>query len=157
VRSGCSIQPGPLRQFPQYRIDQPYSIDIARLPGEFHAFKDSGMRWDAIEQQKLQGSQLKRNLHRVGQVAPTSGKRSTDTLLQRELPSQHSHDQGCRQISVERRQCFHPFGTKQRVTVQLRLPAEFKQQLEGSASGWGDRAALPDWSYSHDFTMTKVT
>ena len=103
VCSGCSIQLGRLRQLPQYRVDQPHGVGIARLPGEFHAFEDSGARRDAIKQQKLQCAQLKRNLHRVSQVTSALGKSFTNTLLQRELPSQHSHDQGCRQISVESR------------------------------------------------------
>jgi hypothetical protein len=40
------------------------------------------VRGDAIEQQKLHGSQLERNLHRVSQVTLAFGKRFTDALLE---------------------------------------------------------------------------
>ena len=68
------------------------------------------------------------------------GKSIPDALLQDQLPAQNAHHQRGGEVLVQVRERFHWFGTKQVITVQVRLPPEFEQQLEGGLPGGRDTA-----------------
>jgi hypothetical protein len=66
------------------------------------------------------------------------GERFANTLLQHQLPTKDAHYQRSGKALIQRRQRFYSFGTKQDITVQLRLAPEFEQQLKGDLACRGD-------------------
>jgi hypothetical protein len=105
-------------------------VGLVRGTAEFYALAEGGVGWDAVEVQKLEGSETEGDGYRLGEALLGALEESADAGVECDLPAEDAHDQRGGEVAVVGGELGGVGGVEEIVTVALVLADESKD-LEG--------------------------
>ncbi len=91
-------------EFAQNGVDHSGDVRVPADARQLNALVERGMRRDAIEMQKLEGSQPQSNRDWLGESLIRTLKQRLNPRVERDLPAEGAEDERCREVAILRRE-----------------------------------------------------